>query len=226
MLAIIFGAILALIHYFNKFFYKKFTAGRVSLMSFAGGITISYIFLFLLPEVLETVEHLHKLAFVFVLVGFSVLHLIEKHIWNHPARKAKTELAEAHAIIFFVYYLLIGIILVKLTRTSILMGTIFFIPITFHTILSKISLKEIHVSISEKTIIKVLLSASTLIGVFLAIYINIAPVVYHIFLGFVVGALFYIAIRDMLPIGRKGDPKYFLAGVILYAIFMFLTWTV
>lgn len=153
-----------------------------------------------------------------MLVGFSLIHLFEKHIYKIPVRRLEKELEEAHSAAFFIYYLVIGIVLVNIISVSLIEGILFFIPITFHAGISSISMKKIHKKVKETFWAKLLLSASTIIGVILMFYAELPSAIYHSLLGFIIGALLYISIRDMIPEKRKGEPTYFVFGVVLFSI--------
>jgi len=105
-------------------------------------------------------------------------------------------------------------------------GVLFFIPILFHTALSSASLKGIHISIRKRIILKIVLSCSTLFGVLLAYFVMIPPHILHSFLGFVVGSLLYIVIRDSVPRETEGKAIYFVLGVVVYALIIGFTWFV
>ena len=111
-----------------------------------------------------------------------------------------------------------------MVQIDILKGALFFIPIFFHTALSSASLKGIHVSVREKIIIKTTLSFSTLFGVVLAYYVSIPAYIIYALLGFVVGSLLYVVIRDSIPEETQGKAIYFALGVVIYSIIISLTW--
>jgi len=225
VIPIIFGIALAFIHYFSDRFELKDIVSKNKLVSFAAGISITYIFLLLMPEVYAGVETLQQFLFIFILAGFSVFHLIEKHIYQHESQeRLHEELRIAHSAMFFFYHLVIGILLVEIIEINMINGILFFIPIFFHTALSSASLKGIHVSLREQIIIKGILSFSTLFGVLIAYTLAIPPAIQYSLLGFIVGSLLYIVIRDSVPKETEGKAIYFVLGVVLYAVIIGFTW--
>lgn len=225
MLSVILGVVLAVVHYFNDKIQPQDPLIRHKLVSFVAGISITYIFLLLLPEVYMGIESLDKFLFLFILAGFSCFHLIEKHIYQHTSKEILHEqLRAAHSTLFFAYHLVIGILLVELVTINLVSGLLFFIPILFHTAVSSASLKGIHVSIRERIILKLVLSCSTLFGVLLAYFVTIPSNVLHSFLGFVVGSMLYIVIRDSIPKETAGKAIYFVLGVVIYALIIGFTW--
>ena len=50
--------------------------------------------------------------FIFLLVGFSVFHLVEKLVYQHAeAARLAWELKEVHSIDFFIYHFIVGVAL-------------------------------------------------------------------------------------------------------------------
>jgi len=227
MLPIIMGLVLAVVHYFSERIEPKNEAIKHKAVSFIAGISITYIFLLLLPEVYEGIESLNQFLFIFILTGFASSHLIEKHIYQHRSKEILQEqLRIAHSATFFIYHFVIGVLLVELVSINVVSGLLFFIPILFHTAVSSASLKGIHVSIRERIMLKIILSCSTLFGVLLA-YLAVMPSnVLHAFLGFIVGSLLYIVIRDSITKETQGKAIYFVLGIIIYAFLIGISWLV
>lgn len=227
MLSIILSLVLGIVHYFSEKIYSLISAQRIKIISFAAGISITYLFLVLFPELYYAVEHLQKLLFIYLLLGFASFHLIEKFIYKYARKRdLKRELKEAHSIAFFIYYFLIGIILVNFVKINILAGVLFFIPIFFHTAFTPVSLSGIHQKVRENRLAKLILSGSAFFGVILAKNILIPQKIYHALLGFVVGILLYVIVRELIPRKKKGEPLFFVLGIILYLILIVLTWFV
>ena len=227
MLALVLGLILAIVHYFSENIEPTDPASRHKLVSFVAGISITYIFVLLLPEVYRGIESLHEFLFLFILSGFACFHLIEKHIYQHESKEVlHEELRIAHSSMFFFYHLIIGILLVELVNINVLSGILFFVPIVFHVAVSSASLKGIHISIRDRIMLKIVLSCSTLLGVLIA-YVFIVPSnILHALLGFIVGSLLYVVIRDSMPKETGGKAIYFVLGVVVYAIIIGVTWFV
>lgn len=223
MLAIVFGIILTFAHYLSDKFHIITHKNRMKILSFSAGISITYIFLYLFPELFQGVQYLSRLIFLFVLIGFIGLHIIEAHIFREKTKsKIQKELKEVHSLSFFIYHLIVGIALFNITSINPIAGLLLFLPILLHTITSSISLREIHAHIKEKAIIKFILEASTLIGILIASFVFIPPYLYNAFIGFVVGALLYVVVRDMMPKGGKGNPLFLVGGSIVYLILLWI----
>lgn len=227
MLALGMGLILAVVHYFSDRFELKDPALRDKTVSFVAGISITYIFLHLMPKVYEGISSLYEALFLFILAGFACFHLIEKHIYQHSSKeKLHMKLKEGHSAMFFLYHFAIGILLVQLLSISVVGGILFFIPVLFHTAVSSASLKGIHVSIRERILIKAVLSLSTLFGVILVYFFAVPPHVLYALLGFIMGSMLYVVIRDSMPRETGGKAVYFVMGIVVYAVIIGASWIV
>ena len=61
------------------------------------------------------------------------------------------------------------------------------------------------------------LTLGALIGVFLVLNV----IVFYVFFAFALGLVLFTVIRDLIPLGKKGKPVFFLIGV-LFTIGIFL----
>ncbi|MDP7324481.1 MAG: hypothetical protein QF632_06995 [Candidatus Woesearchaeota archaeon] len=221
MNTIIFGILMAIAIYFSEKFTTKFSEHHVRMLSLSAGISITYIFLDLFPQFNASVIATDQRLFLSVLVGFVLLHLVEKHIYQHTSKDVrKRELALADSSISFIYHFIIGMLIVYLTNQSAVSGVLFFLPILFYSTLS-----TLPVDPTSDTTVRLILSSSTLLGILFATYLatDISPVVNFSLLGLVIGVLLYTTIRHGIPQGKAGKPVYFVLGVMFYALLIFLT---
>tara|TARA_Y100000310_G_C20501764_1_gene724356 strand:- start:116 stop:799 length:684 start_codon:yes stop_codon:yes gene_type:complete len=196
---------------------------KTEIRSFAAGLSITYLLLYLLPELYGGVVALERLLFLFVLLGATTFHLLEKYIYQHKKRnKLILELKVFHAVFFFIYHFLIGIVLVSINAINNIAGILFFIPILFYTLVSQVSLSNLHAHITEKIALRTLLSGSTLLGVILATLWIIPTNLYFSLLAFIAGALLYNVMVEVVPKEKEGNILFFLFGMIVYLIMIFM----
>lgn len=224
MLPIIYSLILGATHLWNEKIQIRQEYVRVRFISFVAGISVTYVFLSLLPEVYQGFELFDRIIFISLLVGFSAAHIVEKYIYQHSAPTTlKERLGSIHSLAFFVYHFLIGVILVKLNRVSNLDSALFFLPILFYSSVGLIALEKIHSRVWERPYVKLLLSASTLVGVLVADLLLSFESFFSLLFGFVVGIFLYIALIDFVPREAKGKPAYFALGVLVYTLIIIAT---
>ncbi len=228
-IAILLSLFLGAIHFWNeKIFFKK-EAIKVKAMSFIAGASVAYVFLYLLPDLYKGVgvAHINQWIFIFILLGFSLVHILEKYLYQHSkGEEILLRLKEAHFFIFFLYYFIVGIILTEFLEVTLWKGLLFFVPIVFYAAVSRVSFEEVHIRLREQKFFRILLSLAALSGVLLASIILEQAFLYHILLAFIAGAFLYIVIMDFIPREAKGRPEYFLLGVSIYTLLIILTWII
>ncbi|MFH1591862.1 MAG: hypothetical protein ABIB47_00640 [Candidatus Woesearchaeota archaeon] len=224
-IALLFGAILALTHYLSENFHYHKNKWRI--ISFGAGVMLAYLILDLFPRLYIGINFFNNFLFLFVLLGFALLHLIEKYIYQHASKEKKLrDLKETHSIVFFLYYVIIGILLKSIVDIGFWGGLLFFLPLVFHTTLGAASLKDIHHTIIKKKSLRLLLSASPVIGVLIASFFVVPVMVYYALLAFISGVFLFVVIREVIPKENKGDPMDFILGMSVYSLLIIFTWLV
>lgn len=214
IIGIAFGGIISLAQFFSEHICSICSRRATGITSFSAGVAVSYLFLGLFPEFVNEVQNTERWLYVFTLLGFVLLHLIEKYIYQHSAPRAvTTRLERENSIISFAYHVIIGIIIVDLTTRGTLEGLLFVIPIALYTALG--TLPE-HVAPQRS--LHVALSLAPLFGVMFAWLLGrwITTAVSAALIGFIVGALAFTVIRHAIPFGKEGRPLWFIAGLALY----------
>ena len=216
VLNFVYGGLLGVAHFVSDRLatHKQY---QTEIRSLAAGVSLTYLLIYLLPELYGGVVEVERLLFLFVLLGATAFHLIEKYLYQHE-RKEKLifEIRAAHTIFFFIYHFIIGIILVAINAVSYISGLLFFIPILFYTVASQVSLHQLHANITERMVVRLILSSSTLFGVVLATLFSVPTRIYFPLLAFIAGALLYNVMVDVIPKEKEGNILFFLFGTIAY----------
>jgi hypothetical protein len=223
----ILGAVIALVHYFGEEINDRLTATQHLLGAFAAGVTVSYIFLQLFPELTKGTEFFGDFHFLFALIGFSIIHIAEKWIVQHEKTidDIKKDFKELHSIFLFVYHFVIGLLLYTLLTRDVTQGILFFVPVLLHTAVSSLSLKELHEEIMHTPLVEISVSLAVLFGVAAAAFMDIGLATFHVLLGLVTGTFLYLVIHDSLP-SRNGSSFGYVLGVILYLVVIAVTWSI
>ena len=219
--ALILGGLLSLINYFSDELWIKEKTKRLQAKSFAAGVSLTYIFLHLLPKAIP-LDYDTEIFFAFILIGFVVFNLLEKFIYKSKnIKQRKIELKEEHTAIFIIYNFSIGLSLLFFMNQDMIAGVLFFIPLALHSLLSASSLRELHYHVKGDYPIKIFLSITPIMGILLSYFIAFPEVFHRSILGFVAGSLLYVVFRELIPRGKESYPRYFLFGII--AMIGFLT---
>ena len=223
IIAITLGLLLGLVHFWNEKIFFTGEAFKIKSRSFIAGISVAYIFLYLLPDLYRGIGQLNQWVFIFILLGFSLVHFSEKYFYQHAEGEERLfKFKEIHYAVFLLYYFLLGAILLNLLEGGVLNGLLFYVPVLFYAAVSRVSFAEVNTHIREQKFLRLLLSAAALFGVLASGLIFYNTTVYSTLLSFVIGAFLYIAIMDFMPKEARGRPGYFMAGAGLYAAFMVL----
>lgn len=235
------AVVLAFIAFYGERFCLRCSPHESKIISFAAGISVTYIFLQLLPELYEGIRHLNKFLFSFVLLGFITLHMSEKYIYQHAARAMLLEdLIRLHSASTFVYHFIIGVVLLNLAALDNFNALLFFAPVLFHGTATSITMHKVHEvkakaektgkerklleDVSGKPWVRLLVAFAPLYGVLFAFFAPLSPQLQFSLLGLIAGALLFLIIKDTVPREREGKPAYFMAGVILYALLIITSW--
>lgn len=148
---------------------------------------------------------------------------LKSRIQNH----INEDLDNIHIFTNFFYHFLVGFILIYLLSIEFLVGILFFFFAFFKALISKTSNDVIifpDIPVTEhahhsKHIVYFFASA-TITGVFIGLvstlFFPLTLEMLYILFSFVSGVILYIIVREVIPEKEKGNPLYFLLGVIVF----------
>jgi hypothetical protein len=223
LIALGLSVLLGLIHYLGESLKIAKGGNQYRIISFAAGISIGYLFLDLLPLTYNAADHLKKSTFIFLLLGFIAVHLTEKYFYQHArGDRLFIQLHVIHFVTFFMYYFIVGCVLVDLIHQEMYQGILFIIPVSLHAGLSTASLSDIHSRFIAHLPEKILLAMAPILGSIMAALVKFPPVVHGIFISGISGVLLYVFVKEFLPDREKGKPLFFLVGVAVFWAIMFV----
>ena len=220
LVIIIIAVVLGLVDFFGHRISGLIGDHRDSVLSFSAGLLIALLFLILVPDVISL--GVTEFLFLFMLIGFLLMHLAEKYIYRHVTDKQELleNLKIVHIIGFGIDNFLIGFIVASLVELDFSVVITLSAPLLLQMVTSSISLDSIDTRLNDKYS-KIILSVLPLAGAILGILLELDHLLTNYVLSFVLGILFYMIIRDVLPQGRKGSSVLFFAGNLV-TIFFFL----
>ncbi|MFW6083369.1 MAG: hypothetical protein ACOC7O_01880 [Thermoplasmatota archaeon] len=226
ILLLLYAIFLSTFHILCKKISVCIKGSHIKLLSFGGGSLLALIFLVLLPDVVHFTPAIY--VYPLMLLGFVMFFLTEKYMYQHvkDPDHLEEELYHLHALGFFLDHFAKGFILVTIVDLDPILGFLTAIPFFIHTLSSTITLDQIHTT-SGKKVDKFLLSSSFIFGTLAAIMIDVSHHVERGVLAFIVGMLFFIVSRDVLPKKKEGKPFYFLIGTsLVFFIWLLLEYVV
>jgi zinc transporter ZupT len=221
-LALGLALLLGVIDYLSEgHFMRKRGLFKERLVSFAAGLSVSYIFLHLFPQIYLTAHEVPRLIFLAMLTGFVAYHAIEKLIYQYaPRDEVVDDIELEHSVTLFFYHFAIGIVFLSLMRQSQWDGVLFFIPVSLHVIINALP----HGHRFQRMSVKAFFSSAPLLGVMMALVVPIPPVVYALLFGVVAGILLFVEAREVVPRRRAESIVWFLIGVVSYGFLIGTSW--
>lgn len=222
-LPLILAGILSFADYVTEHIYSKKVRASQKLASFSAGAAISYIILNLFPEISSYALIDGKAIFLYALLGFASLNLLEQYISKgiRKTRNSPKYHKILHVAYFFIYNFLIGMILVSFESKGLAQTLLFFVPFLLYIIVEMLP-QEFEFKGNAS---KIFYSMAPLFGAIVGIaYRDFTASVFGELISLITGTLLYIVIRESLPSNKAEKPAYFLMGVLSYAIIILMAW--
>ncbi|TXT62466.1 MAG: ZIP Zinc transporter [Promethearchaeota archaeon] len=213
--------IMGLTDYFGHRISGLASQYRDDILSFSSGLLISLLFLILVPDLISL--NFSSILFLFMLIGFILMHMTEKYIYRHVDNKQKVleELKVLHIAGFGFDNFMVGFIIATVIIIDPLVIIELSAPLFLQMLTSSISLDSIDTRLNDR-ISKTILSLLPIIGASVGLILELEQIYTNYVLAFALGVLFYMIIRDVIPQGKRGNPSFFLVGslitIILWAI--------
>lgn len=223
LIPLMFAFILSTANYITEHIISEKLRKNKKLISFSAGVAVSYIILNLFPEISSYASMDGKIVFLYVLLGFISLNLIEQYVYK---RAEMTKIISAyhksiHVTYFFIYNILIGIVLAVFAYQGLKDALLFFIPFLLY-IIFKVLPQEFKF---QNQASKIIYSMAPMFGVFVgATYILFVKSIFGQILSLITGTLLYSVIRESLPSDKAEKPLYFLMGVSFYTVIILASW--
>lgn len=236
---LLYSALGALLLTFVHFFINKLKFSyipRSKWLSAAGGVSVSYVFIHLLPELKEwqdTFEESYHLTFEFLshhlyfvaLLGLSMFYGLERAA--KLSRGSEKESGEGKSIengqvfwvhigSFSVYNALIGYLLTQSDEKTPLDLALFVLAMVFHFMVNDFGLLD-HYRKKYMHRGRWIVSASILAGWAIGAFTDISKIVVAVLFAFVAGSIILNVLKEELPEERKSNFWAFLAGTVIYS---------
>ncbi|RFU69474.1 hypothetical protein D0469_09560 [Peribacillus saganii] len=237
--SLLFALGFTLIHVFSKYMKFLHINPRSKLLSVAGGISVAYVFMHLLPELNSHQEKLDHTGFpseafglaennvyLSAMIGLTVFYGLEKMVKTSKRRleksgnKEKTEIFWIHILSFSVYNFIIAYLLLrgensKDTTTMFL----YFLALSFHFMSNDHSLRQLHKQSYDKYG-RWLLAFSIMVGWGTSVAFEINEKVISMLFAFLAGGIVLNVLKEELPEERESNFIAFACGVILYTVLL------
>jgi hypothetical protein len=213
------------VHFFFEDYVSHLRKYKIQFISFSSGLFITYIFLSMIPKIVEGTAVIGENVYFILLLGFVAFHIAEKYVFRHTVGKKNLtkRLTHIRTSGFFVNHFVLGIVLVLLFRfNNVSLIYLSVIPILFHIISSSLVIEYLHKKVRKSFIGRLFSSGSIFLGALFASLVTLPEGFFYGVLALITGILFYIVVRDVLPKYSKGSPKALLLGMITYIVLVLI----
>lgn len=203
-------------------------------LSAAGGISVSYVFLHLLPELargqtiiesaikspLQVLEHHAYLIALLGLILFYGLERIAKVSRAHQRHADGSDRPSPgvfwlHLVSFLLYNTLVGYLLVNDVQSTSELG-FFFVAMSLHYLVTDYGLRE-HYKEQYATVGRWLLAAAVLVGWMLGRVVELPELATSMLVAVLAGGVILNVLKEELPEERQSRFSAFLFGALAYA---------
>ncbi|MGH2318892.1 hypothetical protein ACRC6Q_14100 [Planococcus sp. SE5232] len=238
-LSFIFAVGFILIHLFSKRLKFLKVLPRSRFLSIAGGISVAYVFLHLLPELsvfqdelqgeLEnsSLQFLENHIYLVAMAGLVIFYALESSVKaskRKPEREASKNasgLFWIHIVTFALYNGVIAYLLVREEYGDALGMTLFFIAMGVHFITNDKALRATHAEDYDRYG-RWMLAVAILIGWGIGAFAEVHEWIISVLTAFLAGGVILNVLKEELPEDRDSSLLAFCTGLISYAVLLLL----
>lgn len=221
--------LLAVVHFFAyklKFLNKK---PRSVWLSIAGGTSVAYIFIHLLPEIAAGQEAVKTAAFDFAewfrhhlylvaLFGICTFYGLERYV-KQNREEGSDRVFWFHIVFFSFYNILIGCILSERPEAGLGNLIFFFVAMAFHFLVNDYALKGHHQEIYASRG-RWVLSLAVLLGWAVGAVFDISEVSLFVIISFLAGGIILNVLKEELPEESESSYWAFICGAVVYTFLL------
>lgn len=222
---------LMITHYASRFVSRARWLNPRVIGSFASGVAVSYVFLHMLPELVEGNETIGKMLaqsetltplmdlgiFIIALFGFTIFFGLEQLAEKSKSQTALLNTYRLQLFMYCVYNFLITYTMPLRVQSGVLYALIFTVAIGIHFILTDRNFNR-HFQQHFSHGGRLLLLGALFIGwLITAITDPINVLVVSLMIAFLSGSVLYNVFREEIPSGKQTSFLSFCAGIVIIA---------
>ncbi|MEX0685085.1 MAG: hypothetical protein WD267_09475 [Balneolales bacterium] len=237
LLSTLFVVLLACVHVFANKITLLHTLSKSKWISLAGGISIAFVFVHILPEIHNmqiTVKEkeevsifIERYLYIVALAGVMIFYGLERmmihfrtNITSGKIKSVEDSIFWWHICIFATFNLLIGYYIHHEEKSEI--GTLLtYIAIGFHFLINDYSLLQHHEK-NYRQIGRWIMAGAVVAGWFLGILYTIPDITSYALFSFVAGAIVVNSFKEELPEDKENNFVWFLAGATVYTVLLLI----
>jgi len=205
-------------------FHKR----RFILISLSAGMFTVVLFMDMLRQMHAYYGVFGSIVLAFLLFGFALFHALQKSVYQRTqpgSRKRALGLAELDMTAALLEDFGLGFLfaLLVLHLGSGLPVYLLFLPFLLRAFAASVFLSKAAEHFSFGWLQKAALCLPIFLGAVLAYFLQLEEMALALTFSFLIGALFYIITREMIPRGRQGELNYYFLGLALGLIAFYLS---
>lgn len=228
---------LALTHLFcGKLRFVKTPRSRW--LSIAGGVSVAYVFVHILPELSKhqsvlsetengLINYLEHHVYLLALLGLSIFYGLEKMAIKSRDTQEKVGKGDfttqgvfwVHIASFAVYNALIGYLLMHREESDIQSLLLYSLAMALHFVVNDFGLRENHKHIYD-SIGRWILAAAIITGWVIGSVTNLEEAMIAVLFAFLAGGIVLNVLKEELPEERDSCFWSFLLGVVVYSVLL------
>lgn len=232
--ASVFTVCLALVHLLGSRWTVADAAGQRRWLSAAGGATIAYVFVLLLPEVSEAALVVGELrgdaflaeqaVYLTALLGFVLFYGVEVVVVQRLGEDVEESslVYRGHVVVFAVYSGLIGYLLFHQEVTGLANLFFYAVAMGLHFAITDAGLRRHHGTGFDR-VGRWILAGATVLGGSVGLVTEIGGLLLSTLFGFVAGAVVFNVIKEELPDVTESRFAAFAAGALAYTAVLLFT---
>lgn len=234
--------ILMVFHYLSPWFANHLPGDGKAFISFAGGVAVSYVFLHMLPNLVEynkPIGHFllsnqwltpftELLIYIFALIGFLIYYGFDLLAENYRLKGNSDALVyELHLIMFCFYNFLITYTMSLRALSSITATVIFTSAMALHFVLTDRKFSRFYPIRFNRTGRFLLIGALSIGWICSVIFDPVNVLVAAFMVAFLAGSILLNVFREELPAAESASYRWFSIGAVMIALILLLqTWIV
>ena len=211
-------------------------------LSGAGGVSVAYVFVHLLPELAEHQDTIGERAreagllgsveshaYLLALLGLALFYGVERFARSAGGRRAQDGSSQTpisvfwiHLGAFAIYNVLIGYLLVHREEGDLRGLIIYAVAMSLHFVVNDQALREQHGEVYHRYG-RWLLAVAPVVGLALGLATQVSPLLLSALFAFLAGGIILNVLKEELPEERESRFSAFAIGAAAYAALLLLT---
>ncbi|MRX70707.1 hypothetical protein GJU40_00800 [Bacillus lacus] len=225
------------VHLYSKYLTFLHTIPRSKLLSIAGGISVAYVFIHLLPELNMHQQQiddrlndgwmnfLNHHIYIVAMAGLASFYGLERMVKvSKKISKNSDEYARVfwiHIISFTIYNALIGYLLVRGENEGFFEMALYFIALSVHFLSNDNSLRESHEHVYDHKG-RWILAGAILFGWLIGVTVEVNELILSFLFAFLAGGIVLNVLKEELPEEKESHFGAFFLGSAAYSIILIL----